>query len=497
MSRQVNPPARPLPLLPECRVGWKTKFTARNGVRIACVIAVAFAHSRSATAQSRLPSARRMHVTPAQHALPAPHPQESVSAGPAHGLTLEDLEHMALAGNPTLAQAAAKVRAAQGQWLQAGLQPNPIIGYQGTEIGNEGRAGQQGGFLSQEIVRPGKLQLARLANSRAVAQAQAEFAAQRLRVLNDVRAEYFNVLVAQRAVELTRELASLGRSALSTTEQLFRGEQIAYVDVLQARIEANSAEISVENARNRHVAAWRRLSSVVGVPDMVPLELIGKLEPPADDLKWEDSLGRLLSESPELAAAGAGVARARAQLAREQVEPRPNLDIQLGVQYDNASQSTISNVQLGVPVPILNRNQGNVQTALADLRSAQAEVGRVELSLRARLASAFETYANARSQVEKYTRDILPDARQSLDLVTKGFQQQQFSFLTLLTAQRTFAQANLAYLQALQQLGTSRVAIDGMLLGGSLREERALDVPRVETGVAPVFGPARPPVERN
>jgi cobalt-zinc-cadmium efflux system outer membrane protein len=134
---------------------------------------------------------------------------------------------------------------------------------------------------------------------------------------------------------------------------------------------------------------------------------------------------------------------------------------------------------------------------LADLRNAQAEVGRVELSLRARLATAFETYSNARNQVEKYTRDILPDARSSLDLVTKGFEQQQLSFLTLLTAQRTFAQANLAYLQALQQLGTSRVAIDGLLLSGSLREERAIDAPRIETGVAPVFGPARPPVERN
>ncbi|MEX0677342.1 MAG: TolC family protein [Pirellulales bacterium] len=509
-------------IVPGCR-------SRAGALRVAILVGVAGAilwHGQTLFAQTRLPSARKRaaqspdhqdrRVPPAdarahaaagqrtafQHALGASRPWESIPSGqlvgdpPADGLTLADLECTALANNPTLVQADARVRAAQGQWLQSGLRPNPIVGYQATEVGNNGQAGQQGAFISQEFVRRGKLELSRVAGGRAVSQAQQEFAAQRLRVLNDVRAEYFNVLVAQRAMELTGELASIGGRAQETTEQLFRGEQIAYVDVLQARIESNSAGIAVENARNRHAAAWRRLSSVVGVPNMVPRELGGDLEPPPDVLEWEATLARLFEQSPELAGARVGVARARAVLERARIEPLPNFDVQLGVQYDNASQYTIGNVQVGIPLPILNRNQGNVQTGFADLRNARAEVGRVELSLRSRLASAFETYANARNQVEKYTRDILPDARSSLDLVTKGYQQQQFSFLTLLTAQRTYGQASLAYLQALQQLGVSRVAIDGLLLGGSLREEPGIDVPRVDTGIAPVFGPGRPPVER-
>lgn len=444
-------------------------------------------------------SARR---TAYQQAIPVLSSRESIPSGqlvgdsPADGLTLQDLESIALANNPTLVQAGAQVRAAQGQWLQAGLRPNPIVGYQAAEVGQAGQAGQQGAFISQEFVRREKLELSRLAGSRAVAQAQQDFAAQRLRVLNDVRAEYFNVLVAQRAMELTGELASIGQRALKTTEDLFRGERIAKMDVLQARIEANSASIVVENARNRNAAAWRRLSSVVGVPNMVPRELGGDLEPPPDDLSFDETLARLFEQSPELAGARVGVARARAVLERARVEPMPNLVVQAGVQYDNASQFTIANVQVGIPIPILNGNQGNIQTAFADLRNAQAEVRRVELSLRSRLASTFETYANARNQVDKYTGDILPDARENLELVTKGYEQQQFSFLPLLTAQRIYAQASLAYLQALQQLGVSRVAIEGLLLTGSLREEHAIDVPQIAAGIAPVFGPGRPPVER-
>ena len=63
---------------------------------------------------------------------------------------------MALGRNPTLAQAAAQIAAAQGRHVQAGLYPNPVAGYMGSEMGNSGRAGQQGGFVSQEVVTAGK-----------------------------------------------------------------------------------------------------------------------------------------------------------------------------------------------------------------------------------------------------------------------------------------------------------------------------------------------------
>lgn len=469
-----------------------------------------------AVAQSRLPSARRGGgPVPAQPAarvrqasaaearsihrtLPLPSPQENIpspSPNVRRSLTLAELEGIALANNPTMVQASAQVRAAQGQWVQAGLRPNPIVGYQASEVGNLGLSGQQGAFISQEFVRRQKLNLSRAASSGDVAQAQQAYAIARQRVLNDIRSEFFNVLVAQRAMQLTDELLQIGRRAVDTTQSLYRSEQIAYVDVLQARIEYDAAQIGAQNARNRQAAAWRRLAATAGVPNMKSQQLEGDLEPPAKKLVWEESLARLLSQSPELASARVGVSRARAVLARAEVETRPNVFVQAGLQRDNDTFSTIGNVQIGVPVPILNRNQGNVQTAYADLRHAQAEVGRVELSLHNRLATAFETYSNARTQVDEYANDILRDARQALDLIAKGYQQQQFSFLTLLTAQRTFAQASLSYLQSLQQLGVSRVAIEGLLLTGSLREDHAIDVPSIQAGAAPVFGPARPPVE--
>ena len=86
------------------------------------------------------------------------------AAGP---LSQSDLEQMALHGNPTLAQAAANVEAAQGRALQSGLYPNPTVGYNGEQIGGRGSSGrptageQQGLFIDQTIVTAGKLRLNR------------------------------------------------------------------------------------------------------------------------------------------------------------------------------------------------------------------------------------------------------------------------------------------------------------------------------------------------
>lgn len=78
------------------------------------------------------------------------------STGPA--LRLEDLEQMGLANNPTLRQADAEVRATQGRQRQAGLYPNPTVGYQGEQIrGGSFRGGEQGAFVQQDIVLGGKL----------------------------------------------------------------------------------------------------------------------------------------------------------------------------------------------------------------------------------------------------------------------------------------------------------------------------------------------------
>src|SRR5277367_1898260 len=78
-------------------------------------------------------------------------------------LRLEDLERMALAASPAIAQSAAETHAAAGLARQAGAYPNPVIGASGDHVagGPVLRGGELGGFVEQRIVTGGKLGLSR------------------------------------------------------------------------------------------------------------------------------------------------------------------------------------------------------------------------------------------------------------------------------------------------------------------------------------------------
>jgi outer membrane protein, heavy metal efflux system len=401
---------------------------------------------------------------------PAPSNQQTPEPAPVPGMSLAEWESLAEQNNPTLVQAGARVQAARAECLQAGLYPNPRVGYQATEINDEGQAGQQGGYIGQEVVTNGKLKRNRELAEQVVRQFECAWVSQRGRVVNDVRHAFYDVLVAQRSMELTEQLVRIGREGVRASEGLLKAKERSRVDVLQAKIEADSAQILAQKAHNRYDAAWRNLAIVAGVPNMAPAPLAGDLQEGLSQLTWDEAIGRVLNESPTAAEAQQGVARAQAALARECAQQAPNVDLQAGVQYDNATRDAIAGVQVGVPIPLFNRNQGNIRRAEADLVSARAEVRRVEFDLRQRLAGAFEQYQNARCQVEKFAGDILPNAQTSLDLTAAGYRQGEFDYITLLTAQRTFFQVNLAYIEALRDLRAATIAIQGNMLGDSLQQ---------------------------
>ena len=385
------------------------------------------------------------------------------------GMTLNHFENLALGNNPTLVRASARIQAASGRRMQAGLYPNPEVGYLASEIGDDGRAGQQGAFVTQQFVRGQKLALSQQVFSQEVRQAMRELEAQQLRVLNDARREFYNVLVAQESVKISEELVAIADKAVTASTELLEAGESGRADLLQAQVELDSAKIGLNNAQMRYFGAWRRLAAVAGVPAMEPARAHGDLHASPVNLSWDEELQRLLGSSPELAAARAGAARSQWAVRRARAEPIPNVDVQTSVQYDNATGDPIAGLQVGIPLPIYNRNQGGIREANAELVAASAEVNRVELALQERLALAFERYGRARHQVTTYSQEILPNAQRSLELITLGYQAGEFNYLTLLTSQRTFSQANLAYLSALDEMWTSAIEIDGLLLADSLQ----------------------------
>jgi cobalt-zinc-cadmium efflux system outer membrane protein len=383
---------------------------------------------------------------------------------------LADFEGVALRRNPAMSQAAAAVEAARGAWLQAGLLPNPVIGYSGQQIGAGGRSEQQGLYFGQEVVTAKKLRLSRQAASWRIEQAERALQTTRLRVLTDVRIGFYDVLIAQRRRDVAQQLVALSERAVEAAEALFQAEEVSRADPLRARIEADRARITLQTAQNQYFQAWRRLVAVSGLPELAPARLEGELTPDSLELSWEESLTRVLTQSPEIAAALANVESARWAVQRARAEAVPNIDIQAVIQDDRDIHGNDGALQLSVPVPIWNRNQGGIREARAQAASAAQAVDRLTLDLQSRLAVAFQRYASARNQVDKYSRKggILENSERTLELVRAGYAAEEFDLLNLIAAQRTYFQTYLSYFDSLRELWASTMEIEGLLLSGSL-----------------------------
>ncbi len=439
-------------------------YHSRNGATHKTPIATAQQPESGVHSVAFVKKAKEIDETEAQ----SKPPELVVSARPDAPFTLAELEGIAFQSNPTLAAAAARMESARERQVQTGLYPNPIVGYHATEIGNRGTAGVQGGFISQRFITGGKLQLDQAIAGKEIDEAHFQLHAQEQRVLSDVRIRFYDTIVAQRRLQLTKELARLGDDLVKATETLLEGQLGTENDLLQAQIKADEAHILYDNAHNQKSEAWRRLATVIGVPTMQMTPLTGKLDDDLSTLDWNDCCGMVLESNPELHAVRTRVERASIVLRRAKKEPIPNVDLSVSVRHNNITNSDVANVQVGIPIPIFNKNQGNIRAAEAEWVAACNDVKRIELDLQDRLAVAYRRYANARQQVKRYSQRMVPRAERSLKLVTDGYEKGQVKYLTLLTAQQTYLQVNLSFLDALREIQASSAVIEGQLLSGSL-----------------------------
>lgn len=382
--------------------------------------------------------------------------------------TLESLESLALQNNPTLAMAAATFDADQGVYDQVGRYPNPQIGYLRSDNSRSDQSQTQGVFVSQEFVTAGKLKKNREVEGWDLQRLSWDTEAQRMRVLNDLKIRYFELLGSQRVVELTRDLERIAADGYESAIQLKQANQASRKDVLQAKVQVNTVRLNLREAEHRYDAAWDAVSVLIGVPSLERAAVAGKLDDDITQLNWEDSWTQLENNSPQLQAALSRIQVARGGLARESVEPIPNLNLQIVAERDRVSNSNTLSALVSVPIPLFNRNQGNIQRAQAEVRQACAEVERVRLVLRDQLIESFRRYKTARDQVTSLHDEILPDAEETLSLTTQGYKQGEFGILEVLAARQTYFESSLAYVEALTELQKVTTEIQGLQLTGGL-----------------------------
>ena len=413
------------------------------------------------------------HMPGMQMPQTAPPEQAPANAGPTYGL--EQLQQLAADHNPTLKQAQAEIRAAEGRKRQAGLYPNPTVGYIGEEIsGGPQRGGQQGGFVQQDILLGGKLGAARRVFEQERLQAEAERGEQMLRVQNAVAMAYYQSLGAQETVGLRGKLLKLAQDASATVQQLFNVGQADEPDVLQAQVEASQEELALVSAQQRQQMLWRSLAAVVGQPNLQFGNLAGSLEelPEVDTQRWLDNI---LQNSPAVKIAGLSLARAQAELDRAKREPIPDLQLRAGVQQNRELLEATGRpiglqgfAEVGVRIPIFNRNQGNIQAARASIERADQEQQRVQLLLRERSSSVFQTYLTAKAAVERYRNRMIPQAEKAYNLYLNRYRNMAAAYPQVLVSQRTLFQLQTDYITSLEDFWVSTVTLKGFLLTDGL-----------------------------
>ena len=452
----------------------------------------------AAAQQSNQPQMPGMNTPPAQPPMPAQKMSQPVPQSNGPVLSLGDLEQMGLANNPTLRQADAEVRATEARQRQAGLYPNPTVGYQGEQIrGGSFRGGEQGAFVEQDIVLGGKLGADKNVVEQERKQAEAEREEQKLRILSGIRLAYYQALAAQQTVGLRARLFELAQDALQTSRQLFNVGQADQPDVLQAAVEADQADLVLTAAQENQQRVWKSLAAVVGRPDLPFSPLSGNLED-VPDLNPQEWLQKLLTESPAVKIAQLGVARAQAQLVRAQKEPIPDLLLRGGIEQNRELlQSSGQPVglqgfaEVGVQLPLFNRNQGNIQAAKAEIERAQLEANRVQLLLRERLSSPIQNYLTAKAAVDRYRNRMIPNAENAYRLYLEKYANMTAAYPQVLIAQRTLFQLKTDYVAALESAWLNAISLKGFMLTDGLDAPTApgeMDRPVRETNVPTGMG---------
>ena len=389
--------------------------------------------------------------------------------------TLDHALETARQNNPTYLQAEAGIRAARAHAQQSALYPNPTVGYAGDEIrGGESHSGKQGFFVEQTIVTGGKLSRARDVFTKETQLAEIEAEEQKIRVETAVKMAFYRVLAAQEMADARSDLARIAALSFETVRKLQNTGQADETERLAAELEAQRMKLSARQMENTLHEAWRSLASVLGKPDLPLQTVAGDLERGWPELD-EHQVETVATESPANRIASAAADRAQAELARAQREKIPDFVARAGLDYDREPLdnplSTTGwqwNAQLGVQLPLFNRNQGNIAAARAHIDRTAAEKLRVGLTLRERASSAFDEYANAHLTAEEYRDNILPLAKKSYSLMFDRYSEMLAAYPRVLETKRKLFELQTEYIASLESLWATGLALQGFLLTDGL-----------------------------
>lgn len=383
-------------------------------------------------------------------------------------LTIESVEAIAIANNPTLLQARGQIQGELGKAIQAGLWPNPTINYVQEQIGVKGTVGEFiGGTISQRIVTGRKLDLSRAKFLNRTKVAEWAALAQQYRVLNDVRIHYYRTQGHFELVQIHKEMLKNAEDNLLTTRERFNVGQATRAEVHKANVVLQKARLDLMKMENEYHQSFELLSALVGV-DMPLAPLSSSLEGPFAPIDYQEAYSRLIEQSPQMQGARCKLKSDQITVRREIVEPIPDIVVEGGVGYNDEANNTVADARISLEVPLYDWNQGTIRQAEADYARQQGEVRRVEKMLKQQLARTYRMYLTALQHAENYEQVILPESRSAYELQLRSYKDNRINWDEVLNSQQYYYMMKAEYIRNLIDWREAEVLIEGFLLHGGL-----------------------------
>jgi cobalt-zinc-cadmium efflux system outer membrane protein len=271
---------------------------------------------------------------------------------------------------------------------------------------------------------------------------------------------YYHLLALQKLMAVREDLASVSRDAATAIEAMAAAGQASKAELLQARVEAREQLAALQNVRAIHQAVWRRMAVTIGQPDLPVGPLAGDLEQCCAMPGFEAAWAHVLEANPDLLIA-------RGEVARRQATLRQSLSgstCKSGNCDKAASDGLIGQAMSLFGGTNPTHDPQVKQAAWTDLSQWEAEVGRIEQSLKQKLADAYARHERAKEVTDLYYMQNLPDAKEAFELSVIGYRQGRGSWPQVQIAQRNYFRISTEYVEALAELRRAELVVLGLLM---------------------------------
>ncbi|WP_345852747.1 TolC family protein [Nitrosomonas sp. HPC101] len=365
-------------------------------------------------------------------------------------LVLQQVLQLVLQNNPELAAFSRETKAREGAKLQAGLFSNPEFSIEAEDINSSNNTIQKlTTFRISQLIELGGKRSARI-NVAALGQelASQAYTAKRLEIIARTASAFVDVLENQAQVNVLEDTLHLVQAAMESVVKRVEAGKAPPMEAIRSQVALSTANIELEQARRNLIATRTKLALLWGESEPRFNQVLGELESFVE-IPAFDQLVKRLETNPLVLQSLKNIAQREAMVELEKARKIPDITIGAGVRRYLGTDDTTAVLNMSIPIPVFNRNQGNELEARHRLSKAMDERMSVELQLRTEFTRNYESLLAARNEIRVLHDEVLPGAQNAFEITNRGYQLGKFSFLEMLDTQRAFFQNRILYVRAL------------------------------------------------